>query len=240
LFQISRLEQTWIILRQRHTEGAILYEKKLKPFMKNMNDGKGEVLVVVLCFIEKDVWRGHRWTPTSPFLPESSVLSNTSFPHILPVLSLLERGVALGEALEPWESAEVGVDVVMYHLEAARTIAHHGEIYRTNADTKLQGKTIMLTQSALWAAYTVFTYHFCISTFTLYPAPLLLLQQSTFELFHQHQYPEIKKECLFLVVYSALWNISCCLCHAVNNVRSVSVSQHPRFDLLIFCVWLLC
>ena len=71
---------------------------------------------------------------------ESSVLSNTSFPHIIPVLSLLERGVAVGEALEPWESAEVGVDVVMYHLEAARTVAHHGGIYRTNAETKLQGK----------------------------------------------------------------------------------------------------
>ncbi|XP_051269446.1 SH2 domain-containing protein 3C isoform X1 [Dicentrarchus labrax] len=108
--QISRLEQTWVTLRQRHTEGAILYEKKLKPFMKNMNDGK-----------------------------ESSALSNTSFPHIIPVLSLLERGMALGEALEPWESAEVGVDVVMYHLEAARTIAHHGGIYRTYAETKLQG-----------------------------------------------------------------------------------------------------
>ncbi|XP_030006383.1 SH2 domain-containing protein 3C isoform X2 [Sphaeramia orbicularis] len=108
--QISRLEQTWVTLRQRHTEGAILYEKKLKPFMKNMNDGK-----------------------------ESSILSSTSFPHIIPVLSLLERGMALGEGLEPWESAEVGVDVVMYHLESARTIAHHGEIYRTNSETKLQG-----------------------------------------------------------------------------------------------------
>ncbi|XP_058473631.1 SH2 domain-containing protein 3C isoform X2 [Solea solea] len=108
--QISRLEQTWVTLRQRHTEGAILYEKKLKPFMKNMNDGK-----------------------------ESSVLSSTSFPHIIPVLSLLERGLALGETLEPWESAEVGVDVVMYHLEAARTIAHHGGIYRSNAEAKLQG-----------------------------------------------------------------------------------------------------
>ncbi|XP_042251690.1 SH2 domain-containing protein 3C isoform X2 [Thunnus maccoyii] len=108
--QISRLEQTWITLRQRHTEGAILYEKKLKPFMKNMNDGK-----------------------------ESSVLSNTSFPHIIPVLSLLERGVTLGEVLEPWESAEMGVDVVMYHLEGARSIAHHGGIYRTNVETKLQG-----------------------------------------------------------------------------------------------------
>ncbi|XP_029300245.1 SH2 domain-containing protein 3C isoform X2 [Cottoperca gobio] len=108
--QISRLEQTWVTLRQRHTEGAILYEKKLKPFMKNMNDGK-----------------------------ESNALSNTSLPHIIPVLSLLERGMAVGEALEPWESAEVGVDVVMYHLEAARTIAHNGGIYRTNTETKLQG-----------------------------------------------------------------------------------------------------
>ena len=42
--QISRLEQTWVTLRQRHTEGAILYEKKLKPFMKNMNDCQGRPL----------------------------------------------------------------------------------------------------------------------------------------------------------------------------------------------------
>ncbi|XP_015236536.1 PREDICTED: SH2 domain-containing protein 3C isoform X1 [Cyprinodon variegatus] len=108
--QISRLEQTWVTLRQRHTEGAILYEKKLKPFLKNMNDGK-----------------------------ESSVISNTSFPHVLPVLSLLERGAAVGEVLEPWESSEAGVDVVMHHLEAARTIAHHGEIYKNTAESKLQG-----------------------------------------------------------------------------------------------------
>ena len=83
------------------------------------------------------------WSPiysTPTLLTESSALSNTSFPHIIPVLSLLERGMAVGDALEPWESAEAGVDVVMYHLEAARTIAHHGGIYRTNAETKLQGK----------------------------------------------------------------------------------------------------
>ncbi|KAJ7986900.1 hypothetical protein DPEC_G00333190 [Dallia pectoralis] len=112
--QISRLEQTWMSLRQRHTEGAILYEKKLKPFMKNINDGKA-----------------------------TNVLSNTSFPHIIPLLALLERGVAVGEGLgaglEAWENADAGVDVVMSHLEAARTIAHHGGLYRTNAETKLQG-----------------------------------------------------------------------------------------------------
>lgn len=73
-------------------------------------------------------------------LPESSPLSSTSVPHIIPILSLLERGMALGETLEPWESTEVGVDVVMHHLEAARSIAHHGGMFRSNAETKLQGE----------------------------------------------------------------------------------------------------
>lgn len=71
-------------------------------------------------------------------------MSTTSFPHILPILSLLERGVAVGDTPEPWESSEVGVDVVMFHLEAARTIAHHGGVYRSNAEAKLQGRTPML------------------------------------------------------------------------------------------------
>ncbi|XP_046717187.1 SH2 domain-containing protein 3C isoform X1 [Silurus meridionalis] len=106
--QISRLDQTWMTLRQRHTEGAILYEKKLKPFMKGLNEGK-----------------------------ESSVLSSTSFPHVVPVLCLLEKGVAIGEGPEPWDTSECGVDVVMSHLEAARSIAHHGGLYRTNAESKL-------------------------------------------------------------------------------------------------------
>lgn len=71
-------------------------------------------------------------------------MSTTSFPHVLPILSLLERGVAVGDTPEPWESSEVGVDVVMFHLEAARTIAHHGGVYRSNAEAKLQGRTPML------------------------------------------------------------------------------------------------
>ncbi|XP_074525788.1 SH2 domain containing 3Cb isoform X2 [Halichoeres trimaculatus] len=108
--QVSRLEQTWTALRQRHTEGAILYEKTLRPFMKSLNDGR-----------------------------ESCPLSNTSFPHVLPLLSLLEKSVAVGEGTEPWETVEVGVDVVMFHLGAARTIAQLGGIYRSNAESKLHG-----------------------------------------------------------------------------------------------------
>ncbi|XP_073456551.1 SH2 domain-containing protein 3C isoform X2 [Aquarana catesbeiana] len=108
--QISRLEQTWVTLRQRHTEGAILYEKKLKPFLKSMNEGK-----------------------------ESLPLSNTTFPHIIPLITLLERDGPLLDGGEPWDSIDSGVEVVMAHLEAARMVAHHGGLYRTNAEMRLQG-----------------------------------------------------------------------------------------------------
>nr|XP_046241821.1 SH2 domain containing 3Cb isoform X2 [Scatophagus argus] len=107
--QVSRLEQTWTALRQRHTEGAILYEKTLRPFMKSLNDGR-----------------------------ESCALSNTTFPHVLPLLSLLEKNAAVSEGTDPWETVEVGVDVVMFHLGAARTFAQLGGIYRSNAESKLK------------------------------------------------------------------------------------------------------
>ncbi|XP_066223176.1 SH2 domain-containing protein 3C isoform X1 [Saccopteryx leptura] len=108
--QIARLEQTWMTLRQRHTEGAILYEKKLKPFLKSLNEGK-----------------------------EGPPLSNTTFPHILPLITLLECDTAPAEGPEPWGSTEHGMEVVLAHLEAARTVAHHGGLYHTNAEVKLQG-----------------------------------------------------------------------------------------------------
>ncbi|KAM6117565.1 SH2 domain-containing protein 3C isoform 1-T1 [Phoenicopterus ruber ruber] len=108
--QIARLEQTWMVLRQRHTEGAILYEKKLKPFLKSLNEGK-----------------------------EGPPLTNTTFPHVMPLVTLLERDKALTDSPEPWETTDNGVEVVMAHLEAARMVAHHGGLYHTNAEVKLQG-----------------------------------------------------------------------------------------------------
>ena len=60
--QVSRLEQTWTVLRQRHTEGAILYEKTLKPFMKSLNDGKGINLYYIRTWamgsFPSDAWNG--------------------------------------------------------------------------------------------------------------------------------------------------------------------------------------
>uniref|UniRef100_UPI00358E0A2D breast cancer anti-estrogen resistance protein 3 homolog n=1 Tax=Myxine glutinosa TaxID=7769 RepID=UPI00358E0A2D len=39
--QIKRLEKTWMVLRQSHTNSALTYEKKLKPFLKSLNEGQG-------------------------------------------------------------------------------------------------------------------------------------------------------------------------------------------------------
>ncbi|RVE75968.1 hypothetical protein OJAV_G00004090 [Oryzias javanicus] len=59
--QIVRLEMTWRALRRNHTESAILYEKKLKPFMKLLNEGDG-----------------------------SSLEGTVAIPHLLPLLMVME------------------------------------------------------------------------------------------------------------------------------------------------------
>lgn len=47
----------------------------------------------------------------------------------------------MSESLEPWESVEAGVDVVIFHLGAARTFAQQGSTYCSNAETKLKGES---------------------------------------------------------------------------------------------------
>lgn len=80
------------------------------------------------------------WSYVCP--SESCPLSNTTFPHILPFLALMEKSEVGNEGKELWDMAEVGVDMVMNHLGAARTIAQLGAIYKSNAKTKLQGKRV--------------------------------------------------------------------------------------------------
>lgn len=121
-------------LRQRHTEAAVLYEKTLRPFMKSLNDGRGRTAPSCAAH----VWSHSTLTPAPA---ESCQLANTSFPHVLPLLSLLEKSTA-GDGTEPWETLEAGLDVVMFHLGAARTMAQLGGIYRSNTEHKLQGDNV--------------------------------------------------------------------------------------------------
>lgn len=83
--------------------------------------------------------QGHR-VLTVALPTEGPPLTNTTFPHIVPLVTLLERDEALTDNPEPWEASDSGVEVVMAHLEAARMVAHHGGLYHTNAEVKLQGK----------------------------------------------------------------------------------------------------
>ncbi|CAL1615068.1 unnamed protein product [Knipowitschia caucasica] len=116
--QVSRLDQTWAMLRQRHTESAVLFEKTLRPFMKNLNEGR-----------------------------ETHPLSSTSFPHVLPLLCLMERGApgpvmtteeAPGDLPQLWDY-DLGVDALMFHLSAARTMAQLSNVYKSNASSQLHG-----------------------------------------------------------------------------------------------------
>ncbi|XP_040892521.1 breast cancer anti-estrogen resistance protein 3 homolog isoform X2 [Toxotes jaculatrix] len=42
--QIMRLQMTWRALRRNHTESAVLFEKKLKPFMNSLSEGDDSVV----------------------------------------------------------------------------------------------------------------------------------------------------------------------------------------------------
>lgn len=100
-FQIARLEQTWMVLRQRHTEGAILYEKKLKPFLKSLNEGKGNRSnsLCLTCFLlPTSVWARPHFefessdpVPASARYPLAAELPQHSAEPIWPCLPFLRK-----------------------------------------------------------------------------------------------------------------------------------------------------
>lgn len=80
------------------------------------------------------------FTIASYFFEELCDPSETTVPHVLPLLLLLEKSAVILEGSESWESLESGMDTVLCHLNSARTIACHGETCCSNAMAKLQGK----------------------------------------------------------------------------------------------------
>ncbi|XP_047443363.1 breast cancer anti-estrogen resistance protein 3 isoform X2 [Mugil cephalus] len=107
--QIGRLEETWTALRRSFTQTAISYEKTLKPFYKNLYEGAA----------------------TNP--PVVCV------PHLLPLLTLMERPSITTEGAELWETSDQGCDIMLRHLEAARNVAHNAQSYTAKAQQILQG-----------------------------------------------------------------------------------------------------
>ncbi|XP_042303234.1 breast cancer anti-estrogen resistance protein 3-like [Sceloporus undulatus] len=69
--QITRLEQTWKLLRQSYTQSAIIFEKELKPLMGRLNRAEEDVVLA-----PKEV----------------------AVPHILPLLCLMEGEELWGDS----------------------------------------------------------------------------------------------------------------------------------------------
>ncbi|XP_056133662.1 breast cancer anti-estrogen resistance protein 3 isoform X2 [Lampris incognitus] len=106
--QISRLEETWTALRRNYTQTAISYEKTLKPFCKNLYEGTAS-LPTVICL-----------------------------PLLLPLLTLMERPSNTPEGAELWETSDQGCDIMLRHLEAARSVAQNAHSFTANAKKLLQ------------------------------------------------------------------------------------------------------
>ncbi|XP_078605327.1 breast cancer anti-estrogen resistance protein 3 homolog isoform X1 [Branchiostoma floridae x Branchiostoma japonicum] len=108
---ISRLYGTWVALRQHYTTSAVKFDSKLKPVLKTLNSS----------------------TSTIP-------LSNTCFPHVIPFLQLMANDVSDMELAYPWDSSDdYGLDAVLAHVDAMRSVAQQPGLYKITAESRLQG-----------------------------------------------------------------------------------------------------
>ncbi|XP_018575403.1 breast cancer anti-estrogen resistance protein 3 homolog [Anoplophora glabripennis] len=118
--EIEKLDSTWHMLRQKYTDSAFNFEAKLRPTLKHMNSCSN---------------------PQAP---------NTTIPHLLPLILLLER--SLDDFLAPndqsqlsasclglWESntQDFGLSTLLNHMETARKYMELIPTYQRNAEIVL-------------------------------------------------------------------------------------------------------
>lgn len=114
-FQIEKLNTTWHTLRQKYTDSAFNFEAKLRPTLKSMNSCSN---------------------PQAP---------NTTIPHLLPLILLLERNIddfllqthqnsLTTTCVGGWESnsQDFGLSTLLAHLENARKCLNSIPTYRRN------------------------------------------------------------------------------------------------------------
>ncbi|XP_070176188.1 breast cancer anti-estrogen resistance protein 3 homolog isoform X2 [Littorina saxatilis] len=104
--QVKRLRDTWLILRQKHTTSAYMFDTKLKALLKALNEGSG-------------------------ILP----LQNVTLPNLTPVVQLLQRDLDEVDSLLSWEESDPisGLDFLLSHLDIARIVASQTKMYRQAA-----------------------------------------------------------------------------------------------------------
>ncbi|XP_076255078.1 breast cancer anti-estrogen resistance protein 3 homolog isoform X3 [Rhynchophorus ferrugineus] len=118
--QIEKLDSTWHMLRQKYTDAAFNFEAKLRPTLKNMNSCSN---------------------PQAP---------NTTIPHLLPLILLLERdeqtflnisnqSPIAQSCLSLWESntQDFGLSTLFNHLQASRKYMDLHHMYQRNSEIVL-------------------------------------------------------------------------------------------------------
>ncbi|KAL8562845.1 hypothetical protein ACOMHN_004537 [Nucella lapillus] len=108
--QVHRLRDTWLILRQRHTASAFLFDTKLKALLKSLHEASG-------------------------VLP----LHRVTLPNLTPVVQLLHRDLDRLHDLLAWEASDPisGLDFLLSHLDVARVVASQTRMYRAAAQAVL-------------------------------------------------------------------------------------------------------
>lgn len=108
---ITRLRDTWLILRRNHTSSAFQFDTKLKSAYKSLMDGSG-------------------------LLP----LQNVSIPDIAPLVFLLERDESSLTNYLPWELSDQnsGLDILLIHLDTARLITAQCGLYKVTAENVMK------------------------------------------------------------------------------------------------------
>uniref|UniRef100_A0A1Y1MWI1 SH2 domain-containing protein n=3 Tax=Photinus pyralis TaxID=7054 RepID=A0A1Y1MWI1_PHOPY len=117
--QVQKLDSTWHMLRQKYTDAAFNFEAKLRPTLKNMNNCSN---------------------PQAP---------NTTIPHLLPFILLLEKDfddflipneqIATSLYLNICESntQDFGLSTLLAHLECARKFLDSLPTFQRNAEIVL-------------------------------------------------------------------------------------------------------
>ncbi|XP_070581710.1 breast cancer anti-estrogen resistance protein 3 homolog isoform X2 [Ptychodera flava] len=114
--QITNLKLTWDMLRQSHTNMAIMFETKLRQVYKSLNNGDSSSIPV----------------------------TRTSIPNIVPLLQLLERSSSAPSNQELWETGaeDYGLGAMLAHLDAARCYAQESNLYKVTAESKVKGLSL--------------------------------------------------------------------------------------------------
>ncbi|KAF5282801.1 hypothetical protein FQR65_LT02798 [Abscondita terminalis] len=117
--QVQKLDSTWHMLRQKYTDSAFNFEAKLRPTLKNMNNCSN---------------------PQAP---------NTTIPHLLPFIILLEKQfedffipnehITTSSCLNICEShaQDFGLSILLAHFECARKFLDSISMFQRNAEIVL-------------------------------------------------------------------------------------------------------